>query len=327
MSATSSISDFSNPFRKYEKYGGWVPGWDTAREMVDAEHAYAHMIRDYEGTDSSKSMQRVKYLSTEGSTVTSIGDASGNPGSMVKYANKRKGGFQRGAAHKKARQAASYDVIKAGAYGMMHGRAGRMQMVQGRRFGEASRQGELKWLDKNVNASLSSTADLLAADMLTLPQNTDVGGRIGNKAWIRKLCFKGIVSWDPALGVIGTQTCTFYVILDTQTNKALTPITDIFTSGSLHKALHNLDNSQRFKVLHKKVITFNIQAGTVGAGATMGVPFEFYLDFSKSPIQIDYTGATGVVGERTVNNLLFLASATTDATAGINGTMRIRYTD
>lgn len=195
--------------------------------------------------------------------------------------------------------------------------------------GTLSHPGELKYLDKDLNVSIDATGEIISSDFLDIPQGTAQKQRIGNKAWISKLMFKGKMTFTPTTTLAGTAPIvTVYVVLDKQANKLLPSVTDVFTSTALSVALHNLDNSQRFRVLHKIEIPFNVAAGSTDAWAQVSVPVNFFLGFEKNPIQIDYTGANGTFDERTINSMVIMAqSAGADDLVSMVGTLRIRYRD
>lgn len=199
--------------------------------------------------------------------------------------------------------------------------------------GSLSHPGELKYFDTVMTGDLDATGEILTnggEDFIKVPQGTAQKQRIGNKAWITSLYFNGRATFESTTASAAGQSAiaTIYIVLDTSCNKTSMTVLDVFTSASLFKTLHNLDNSSRFRILHKVTIPFAAQMGTqVGpASGSITVPVNFYLKFKK-PIQIDYTGALGAIGERTQNNLSMIAGSNLDDQIELNGNMRIRYRD
>lgn len=328
MSAKSSSN--KNVLKKWHKYGAWIPGWDEAEEILSAEHAWAAKIRVWEGSgQTAKPMAPVKYLTSSSSkTTTPMASSSGRMTSSTAKSvlGKKKwaGVVAKGAKRRKLRNTGMGKMkltpsMYAGPMKSLRQPAGQWGM---------SHAGELKFLDTTVGGNLSSTGALLTTngnDFIKIPQGQTVGQRIGNKAWISKLAYRGRLLFDPAAGPVANSIVTIYLILDTSANGTQADALDVFTSTAFIRAHHNLTNSSRFRVLKKIELPMNAN-GSDGASGTLSYPVEFYVDWPKG-LEIYYDGTAGVIGERTKNNLFMMAYDSSNGLVNLNGNMRIRYRD
>lgn len=106
----------------------------------------------------------------------------------------------------------------------------------------------------------------------------------------------------------------FYVVLDKQCNGAYAANSDIWESGGglldPRITLMNLTNSERFRILKKKVYDFKPIDSTPTVRSEGRVIKDFFIKWKKG-LKINYrkdqttTSGSGVISQRTDNNLIF----------------------
>jgi len=184
---------------------------------------------------------------------------------------------------------------------------------------------EVKFLDTAISFNIDTTGEVPATGQLSLiPQGATESQRIGRKAVIKSIAMKGYMVYTPGAAANACDVSHMYLVLDTQCNGAAASVTDVFTSNNLGSALHNLDNSQRFKVLKHWVHVWNPSAGVTTAYNQQAKQWSFY---KKCEIPMIFDGATGAITEIKSNNIFLLAGTAgqTDDLISVAGRARIRF--
>lgn len=185
---------------------------------------------------------------------------------------------------------------------------------------------EKKYYDTTLvlgaSAGVASVSQATGALNLTIPNNTQVGGRVGSKIVIKSIQLK--LNAVLAAGATDTDILHIYLVQDTQANGALPAIADVFTAGPvIGTQLRNVENSMRFKIL--KHFVFNLSADA-GVAAAFGGDTQQQECYIKCNIPIYYNGTAGAIGEIRSNNL-FMIYGSNVAVATSGGAARLRYTD
>lgn len=192
--------------------------------------------------------------------------------------------------------------------------------------GNANRLGlvpERKFFDTALAFSFDVTGEVPATGQLALiPQGDTESTRDGRLAVLKSIQIRGTLVCVP--GVSGANGVAFlYVVLDTQANGAAAAVTDVFTSNVMSTNLINLNNSGRFRILAKKVWTFQATAGVSGAFPSQSKQMEWY---KKCEIPMDWSSTTGAITEIRSNNVFLLAgSQNLDDDISFTGNCRIRF--
>ncbi len=200
------------------------------------------------------------------------------------------------------------------------------------RFGSPPRRGaaqkEKKFFDTSVDFSYDTVGEVPATGQLILiPQGVTESTRIGRKAFIHSLYIKGTETFVPAASAEANGSTYLYLVLDTQANGAAAAVTDVFDATGLSRAIINLNNSLRFRIIKKWVHTWNVSGGVTGAYNSATKVLNEYIRFSK-PIPVDYSSTTGALSEIRSNNLFLVAGANgIDDLVTVGATCRVRFTD
>jgi len=186
---------------------------------------------------------------------------------------------------------------------------------------------ELKFFDTALSFSFDATAEVPATGQLTLiPQGDTESTRDGRVAYIKSIQLRGFANFVPGAAAAQSSTvCFLYLVLDTQCNGAAAAITDVFTSNVAGTNLLNLNNSGRFRILKKWVITFNSAAGATTAFSNVTKQIEFY---KRCNIKVDWSSTTGAITEIRSNNVFLMAGSdgtTSDDTVAFVGNARLRF--
>lgn len=187
---------------------------------------------------------------------------------------------------------------------------------------------EKKFFDTSVDFSFDNTGEVPATGQLNLiPQGVTQSQRVGRMAYIHSLYVKASMTFDPAAAADASGATYLYLVLDTQANGAAATVANVFTVTGLSRAVVNLNNSKRFRILKKWVHIWNPPAGATTAYNTQTKLINTFIRFKK-PIALDFDSTTGAITEIRSNNLFFIAGAQgIDDLCTFAGTVRLRYTD
>lgn len=187
---------------------------------------------------------------------------------------------------------------------------------------------ELKVFDTAVNFTFDLTGEVPATGQLCFVQTGDtLNNRDGAVIHVKSLQLRGIAVYTPGASATASTTAYLYVVQDRQCNGAAAAVTDVLTSSAMFKALGNVPNQYRFKILKRIVIPLTAQAGVTTAYNTQNCPVDEYIKFPQ-PLEIRYTASTGAITDIASNNLFLLAGTdgASDDLVGFDGTARLRFT-
>jgi len=198
-----------------------------------------------------------------------------------------------------------------------YGRYGRQALMLGN-------TPELKFFDTALNFNFDLTGEVPATGQLALiPQGDTESTRDGRLAWIKSIQIRGQALFAPSTGAQAAEVAYLYLVLDTQANGAAAAITDVFTSNVMSTNLLNLNNSGRFRIMKKWIISFNSGAGVTTAYNNVVQQIEFY---KKCNIKMDWSSTTGAITEIRSNNIFLCAGAApSDDLISFTGTCRLRF--
>ena len=186
---------------------------------------------------------------------------------------------------------------------------------------------ESKFFDISLNlAGLAPNASWGFQSLNQVPIGDGPSGRIGRSITVTSI--QAMYQLD----VHNTETNTLYLrlmfILDKQCNGAAPAYTDIMNINSA-LAYRNLDNSERFVVLHDKFIRFTPSTVVGGNTRFIGPKFQQMYKKCNIPITYDNSATTGALATIRSNNLIcvgYLYGAQTNLN-DFKGIFRLRYRD
>lgn len=204
----------------------------------------------------------------------------------------------------------------------------RLSMAKAAGFGFPQ---EVKFFDTAVSFTADSTLEVPATGQWALiPQGDTQSTRDGRLARLKSIQFRGIIT-GPTTASSTNLDFVFYmwVILDRQANGAAAAVTDVFTNTLGASALINLNNSKRFRILHKEVIAPNTAGWTMNntsAANVLAWPVEFFLPVN---ILMDWDSTTGAITEIKSNNVFIIAGVSgagaIDDEYSVAGNARVRF--
>ncbi len=173
------------------------------------------------------------------------------------------------------------------------------------------------------------TVGFIHSAIVDIPQGNGESDRIGRKCTIKSIHVKGTIELPGKTDANSVSDVVVgMLVLDTQTNGAVFAMTDLLEIDNF-RSFRNLANSNRFKILKKKVYTLK-----VGGAAPSGAAFIFGEDIRwvninwNGSIQLEYdnSATTGVVTSMRSNNVYWV----TQSKGGFCNSViqcRIRYSD
>lgn len=183
---------------------------------------------------------------------------------------------------------------------------------------------EVKFFDTALNFNCDATGEVPATGQLALiPQGDSGSTRDGRQCILKSVQIRANATFAPAAAASAATTAHICLVLDKQANGAAASVTDVFTSDNMTSNLINLDNSDRFVILKRWTLTFNVGAGVTTAYNNSIYPIEFY---KKLNIPMNFSSTTGAIGEIKSNNLFLIAGASTDDLVSVVGNCRLRFT-
>lgn len=188
---------------------------------------------------------------------------------------------------------------------------------------------EVKFFDTAVSFTFDSTAEVPATGQWSLiPQGDTQSTRDGRLAIIKSVQFRGYVTGPTTASLTLSPLMYVWVILDKQANGAAAAVTDVFTSTSAASMLLNLNNSGRFRILHKEVISPAGEGLNLGTAASTSYnrAVEFFLP--NLNIKMDWDSTTGAITEIKSNNIFIIAGTTgggVDDEYTFTGNARLRF--
>lgn len=192
-----------------------------------------------------------------------------------------------------------------------------------------SSAGELKWFDLTFSDStLGGTVFIpTLGSWNIIDQGVGESQRIGRKCVIKKIQIRWDAALNPQASGVGGNSNQMRVILylDKQANGAIATIGTILQTTDI-RSFRNMENIGRYQILMDKLVTFNVLsiAGNGTANDTSEVMRRgtYYKDCN---IPIEFSGATGGIGEIRSNNLGMVVVSSPTEDVSINVTCRLRF--
>lgn len=183
---------------------------------------------------------------------------------------------------------------------------------------------EKKFFDTALSFLFDTTGEVPATGQLCLiPQGDTESTRDGRECRIKSIQIRATLIFTPAAAATASTSVWLYVILDTQCNGAAAAVTDVFSENTLHKAMINLANSKRFRILKRFRYTFNSPAGATTAYNTVTKHIDW---FKKCDIPMVFSSTSGAITEIRTNNVFLMAgSDVSDDTVSCGGNCRLRF--
>lgn len=189
---------------------------------------------------------------------------------------------------------------------------------------------EKKFFDgelKDGPVTVSSVGVILEDSLVEIPQGTGESERLGRKCLVEGLALRGSVTSASGATPQGSDDQVRIIVYqDKQTNGAAATVTDILESADW-RSFNNLANSQRFRILHTEMLTFNVTAvGQSAAGTFATLERTFMFDvYKKCNLELEFSNTTGAITELKSNNIGILAISRAGATS-IDFKWRVRFT-
>ena len=200
------------------------------------------------------------------------------------------------------------------------------------RFQGEGRGPERKFLDSTINHPIDFTAEVFGnsdgvTSLVGAAQGAGDSQRVGRRIIVRSIQVRGTFLAVPTTSANFSGTVYLYLVQDTQCNGANPATTDIFTGTDMGAAMLNIENTQRFRILKKWVVSFNAMAGVSAAYNNISRHIEWY---KRCHMPVQFTATTGATTSVASNNLVLVAGVTpngADDDITFSGTIRIRYDD
>lgn len=191
---------------------------------------------------------------------------------------------------------------------------------------------EKKFLDVTTNdADMATGAQIFnSGTQCVIAQGAGESQRIGRRVTITNINWRYLITLPSQDAMTEcAEVVRVMCIWDKQANLATATAANVLSAANIY-GFNNLDNINRFVVLHDKIHTINATAAIhTGAVIATGDRNEYFEMYKRCSIPIEYTGATGAIGEITSNNIFCMAiTEDGDNTAvAFESIMRLRYTD
>lgn len=201
--------------------------------------------------------------------------------------------------------------------------------------------GESKFFDEDVDQAVGdlSAGVILnggtAGTLNAIPQGVTSTTRVGRKATIKAIGWRGTVSMEP---VASTQTpvqgvVRLMLVLDRQANGATATVTGN-PSGLLasanYQSFNNLANKDRFRVLMDRTFDFETPSGA-GDGTVAndwGGKLCSFTFFKNVDIPLEFNSTTGALTEINSNNLFgVMIASSASSVFSLDSKMRLRFSD
>lgn len=191
-------------------------------------------------------------------------------------------------------------------------------------YGTYNRRGrdELKFVD--VNNDGASPAAGAVALLNGITQGTDYNQRIGRKVMIKSIFARFTINNAVTTAAQG-DVVRVMIIYDSQANGVAPNITDVLQIAEFDSPM-NLNNRDRFKVLHDKFHTMWACVYTTGALTTGNTIPKFSQKYIKCNLEQIFGGTGNTIGSIQTGSLYFLTISQNEIGA-VSLYSRVRYTD
>lgn len=198
-------------------------------------------------------------------------------------------------------------------------------------YGKYGVDGELKFLDIGNDTPNVPVGGGMIPTMNVIPQGTGESERIGRKCIIRKirhryaLTVPGQIEAGPTFTASDIVRVIFYV--DKQCNGQDAVVGDILAPVPDFQSFFNLQNSQRFAILHDRTYALNPTSGGAATPSLFLNQFEVVGHFNVScHIPLEFSGTNGTITEiRSYNCGVLVISK--NAVASYESRTRFRFSD
>lgn len=201
------------------------------------------------------------------------------------------------------------------------------------RFNPTNGKSERKWHDVQFFTSAADFLQFTSPDLLTIPRNQSVNGRVGNKLILRTIQMQGHITCTPAVSPNGQPDDIFYMwyILDTQCNGVLPNPQEVFSTSVPAEGFLNIENSSRFRILKKVIYPMPSMAydPTLDKWGQVTIPLNHYFRV-RVPVRYTALDTSGILTNRTDMNVFICVAKRFSAVVGsiiVNGTVRMRFED
>lgn len=165
---------------------------------------------------------------------------------------------------------------------------------------------------------------------------SDMINRIGRRVNVKSIQIRGVMFFENAVNLATTvssvaQCATWALVFDKQPNGALPGYTDIFNNANAPLSNLNLNNRDRFRILKRKVYTFDPFV-TTATDLFFQKTTQKFECFTKLNLETTFNaGATGTITDINTGAflLVFMGSAAAGTNTDLNAsfTTRTRFTD
>jgi len=196
-------------------------------------------------------------------------------------------------------------------------------------YGGYTRRGrdELKTVDVTpASANLSVTAGFVLLNGVA--QGTDFTNRIGRKTHMKSIYLRFSLYPNNANSAPGGDFVRVIVFYDCQSNATAPVVGDVLQFSTSYLSPLNLNNRDRFKILHDKVISMNANVYTatvLTAGDPVNKNWKMYRKINLDTVFGDTAATIGSIQTGSIYLMYMSAGATSFSTLGY--TSRIRFID
>lgn len=194
-------------------------------------------------------------------------------------------------------------------------------------YGTYNRRGrdELKFIDSNVDGASPAVGAVFLINGIV--QGTDYNQRIGRKVMLKSIFVRFTINAVPANLALQGDVVRLMIFYDSQANGAAPAITDVLAIAEYDSPM-NLNNRDRFKVLHDKFYTMwaNTYAAGIGGILTGNAIPKFSQKYIKCNMEEIFGGTGATIGSIQTGSLWFLTISQNEV-SGVSLYSRVRYTD
>jgi len=199
---------------------------------------------------------------------------------------------------------------------------GRLRVRRPLRWGgRPMKRPELKAYDLTTTNDVSSTITLIQVPVRDITLGVNSNQRVGRKVLVKSLLIAGKLYINGASNNDNVNDSVWvWVVIDRQSNNADAAVADVWSTATASRALRNLDQGPRFKI----VKCFEVKIQPVAVGSHINQPFEEYIPLNTV---VSWHG-TANMGPTKNNILIFCGNSNSLSTSmKIEYATRVRYVD